>query len=148
MKKVFDVSSPGFLYTVLASLFTIGAISGIDWGQSPENLSGTIVTSLSEGGVWSIVGLLVSSVVFPAINAYKKGLKSLKEVFSSTLTWIALGNILLAALALTGFTLPEGTTEQVVGAIYAKDWNALITVLFTTIIPTIVRIIKEAKQNV
>lgn len=142
-KKTFDAGSPGFLYTIIASVLTIGAISGIQWGQSPEMLADNLVTTLSTGGVFALAGLIVSSVVFPAWNAYKKGLKTIKEVFSSTLTWIALGNILLAGLALTGFTLPEGTVDQIVAAAFSKDWNALISILFTTIIPTIVRFIKD-----
>ena len=67
---------------------------------------------------------------------------NLRTIFGSTLTWIALGNALMATVALTGFMLPDGTVEAIVGAVQTKDWIALGTIVVQTIIPTIVRFIK------
>ena len=143
--KTFDASSPGFLYTVLVGVLTIFTVSGVHFPTPAEQLAGDLVSTLSQGGIYALIGVLVSSVIFPIWNAAKFGLKSLKEIFSSVLTWIALGNILLAAVALTGFVLPDGTLEQVILAVQMKDWSALAGVLFTTIIPTLVRFIKDKK---
>lgn len=146
-KKVFDTSSPGFLYTIIVGFLTIFAVSGVHFPSSPELLAGDITTTLSKSGFYSIIGVIISSVAFPIYNAVKSGLKfSITTIFGSTLTWIALGNIALSLLALTGFVLPEGTLEQIIGAVQTKDWMSLIGVLVTTIIPTFVRWIKDKKK--
>ena len=143
-KKVFDASSPGFLYSLIVAILTIFAVSGVHFPTTAETLAGEITTTLSTGGIFSIIGIIVSSVVFPIYNAVKSGLKfNLKTIFGSTLTWIALGNIALSLLMLTGFALPDGTLEQIIGAVQSRDWIALGTLVVTTIIPTIVRWIKS-----
>lgn len=141
-KTVFNASSPGFLYTVIVSILAIFAASGVTIAN-PNDVAGEIVTSLSSGGVYAIIGVIASSVVFPIWNAVQKGSISFDGIFSSTLTWIAIGNIVFAAIALTGLVLPEGTVEGLVYAISAKDWNALISMVLTTILPTVVRFIKK-----
>lgn len=140
----FNVSSPGFLYTVIVAPLTIFAISGVHFPTSAEILAGDITTTLSTGGIFAIIGVIVSSVIFPIYNAFKSGLKfSVETIFRSTLTWVALGNIVASLLALTGLALPDGTIEQIVAAVQAKDWISLGSLLVTTIIPTIVRWIKS-----
>ncbi len=145
-KKQFDVTSPGFLYSLIVAVLTIFAISGIRFPTDAGTLAGEITTTLSSGGVFAIVGVLVSSVIFPVYNAIKSGLKfNLATIFGSTLTWIALGNIALSLLALYGFVLPAGTLEQIIAAIQVKDWIALGSLLVTTIVPTLVRWIKSRR---
>lgn len=143
----FDAKSPGFLYALIVSGLTVLAVSGVHFPSSAEQLAGEITTTLSTSGIYSIIGVVVASVIFPIYNAVKFGLKfTLHTIFSSTLTWISLGNIVLSLLALTGLMLPDGTVEQIIGAVQMKDWTALISLLFTSIIPTIVRWIKDKKQ--
>ena len=146
-KTVFDVSSPGFLYTVIVSALTILAATGVTFPANPADIAGEITTLLSTSGFFAIVGVIVASVLFPIWNAYKKGELSFAGVFGNTLTWIAIGNIGFALLALFGLNLPEGTVEQIVYGIQQKDWSALISLLVTTIIPTIVRFIKDKRQT-
>jgi len=142
--KVFDAASPGFLYSIIAGVLTIFAVSGVHFPDSAQILAGQITTTLSTGGIYAIIGVIISSVAFPIYNAVKSGLKfSLHTIFSSTLTWIALGNIVLSLLALTGLVLPAGTLEQIIGAVKAKDWIALGSLMVTSIIPTIIRWIKR-----
>lgn len=143
-KQVFNAASPGFLYTVIVAVLTIFAVSGVDFPSSAEQLAGDITTTLSTGGIYAIIGVILASIAFPIYNAVKSGLKfNLQTIFSSTLTWIALGNALMATIALTGFVLPQGTVEAIVGAVQTKDWIALGTIVVQTIIPTIVRFIKD-----
>ncbi len=142
-KQVFDVKSPGFLYTVIVSLLAIFAASGVEFPDKPAELANDITTVLSSGGWYALVGIIVSSVLSPLYNAYKKGALSLKGIFGSTLTYVALFNIAFSALALIGFSLPEGTAENLVYAIFAKDWSALASILFGTILPAVVRLIKD-----
>lgn len=147
-KQIFDASSPGFLYTIIVAVLTIFAVTGVQFPSPVEVLAGDIETTLSTSGIYAIIGVVVSSVIFPIYNAFKGGLKfSLSTLFSSTLTWVAIGNIVLALLALTGFVLPDGTLEYIIGYIQAKDWISLIGLLFTTIVPTLVRFIKDKRAT-
>lgn len=145
-KKVFNAASPGFLYTLIVSALTIFAASGVTFPDNPQDIAGHITTLLSTGGFFAIIGVIVSSVAFPIWNAYQKGNLSFNGIWRNTFTWIALGNLVFAAIALTGFVLPDGTVEQIVAAISAKDWTALISMFVTTIIPAIVRFIKQRNQ--
>jgi len=146
--KNFNPASPGFLYTIIVGVLTIFAISGVHFPSPVDQLAGEITTSLSAGGIYAIIGVVIASVIFPIYNAIKSGLKfSLQTIFSSTLTWIALGNIALSLLALTGFILPAGTVEQIVGAIQMKDWISLGSLMVTTIIPTFLRWLKDKKAT-
>lgn len=142
--KNFDASSSGFLYSLITAILTIFAASGVMFPGTPTDLSGSIVTSLSQGGIYSIIGVLVTSVAFPIYNFVKGGGKfSLSAIFSKVSTWIALGTAALAAIALTGFVLPDGTLESVVGAIQAKDWMSLISILALTVGNTLIRFLKD-----
>lgn len=145
-KKVFDAKSPGFLYAAIVAFLTIFAVSGVNFPTPAEILAGQITTTLSTGGLYAIIGVVISSVAFPIYNAVRSGLKfSLQTIFQSTLTWIALGNIVLSLLAITGLVLPDGTVEQIVMAVQTKDWISLISLLATSIVPTIIRWIKDRK---
>jgi hypothetical protein len=146
-KKIFDAGSPGFLYTVIVSVLTIFAASGVSFPDSPEQIAGQFTTLLSTGGFYAVLGVVATSVAFPLWNAYKKKQFNFQGIFSSTLTWVAIANIAFAGLALTGFTLPEGAVDALVAAVLAKDWGAIISMLFTTILPTVVRFIKDKKQT-
>lgn len=142
--KVFDRASPGFLYTIVAGILGIFAAFGVVFPITVTELGGQITTSLTTGGIYAVIGIIISSVIFPVWNRFKYG----GPIMASTLTWIALANIALSVIALTGFTLPAGTVEQVIGAVQAKDYFALISIVATTIIPAIVRFIKSRKPPV
>lgn len=146
-KKAFDPKSPGFLYTLVVGALTIFTVSGVHFPDSNDAIAGSVVSSLSTGGIYAIIGIIISSVAFPIYNAVKSGLKfNMTTIFGSTLTWVAIGNIILSLLALVGFVLPDGTVEQIVGAIAMKDWVSLGGLVFTTIVPTLVRWIKDRKN--
>ncbi len=146
-KKVFDAGSPGFIYTVIVSALTIFAAAGVTFPDSPADIAGEFTTLLSTGGFYAVLGVIATSIGFPLWNAYQKRQLTFNGIFSSTLTWVALANIAFGALALTGFTLPDGTVEALVNAVAQKDWGAIISMLFTTIIPTVVRFIKDKKSD-
>jgi hypothetical protein len=144
--KLFDIKSPGFLYSVIASALTIFAATGVHFPGTPESVSGEIVTSLSTSGIYGMILLLGTSIAFPIYNWFKSGGKfSLKAIFSKVSTWISLGVTAASGLALTGFVLPDGTVEQIAGLIVAKDWIGLGSILVLTIGNTIVRFIKDRK---
>lgn len=145
-QKFFEVSSPGFLYSVIVSALTIFAASGVTFPKVPSELGTELVNSYSTGGVYALIGVIVASVVFPIYNAISAGTFSLKGIFSRNLTWIALGNIAVSGLALTGFVLPDGTPEQIVGAVSAKDWMSVVSIVALTVGNTLLRLIKQKAQ--
>jgi hypothetical protein len=40
-------------------------------------------------------------------------------------------------------TFPEGTVESIVGAVAAKDWTSLVSILVTVVFTTVARFIKK-----
>jgi len=145
--KFFSVTSPGFLYSAIVAVLTIIAAGGVQLPADPATVGSDFVTSLSTGGIFSLVGVIVSSLVFPIYNFVKSGLKfSFGAIFSLNTTWIALGNAAAAGIALTGFVLPQGTVEQIVGAVGTKDWMGLISILALTVGNTLIRFIKERQR--
>lgn len=146
-QKFFNPASPGFIYAVVVAVLTIIAAAGIELPKDPASLGTDFVTSLSTGGIYALFGVIASSLVFPIYNFIKSGMKfSLRAVFSLNTTWIALGNAVAAGLVLTGFVLPEGTVEQIVGAVSVKDWMGLISTLALTVGNTLIRFIKERQR--
>ena len=145
-QKFFVVSSPGFLYSVIVSALAIFAGAGVAFPKVPIDLGAEIVNSFNTGGVYALIGVIVASVVFPIYNAISAGTFSLKGIFSRNLTWIALGNIAVSGLALTGFVLPDGTPEQIVGAVSAKDWMSVVSIVALTVGNTLLRLIKQKSQ--
>ena len=142
-QKFFDAGSPGFLYSIITAALTIFAASGVTFPKAPADLGTELVSSFSTGGIYALIGIIIASVAFPIYNAVKAGTFSRKGVFSRNLTWIALGNAVAAGIALTGFVLPAGTTEQIIGAISMKDWGGLISILGLTVVNTLIRFLKE-----
>lgn len=143
----FDTTSPGFHYSVVVFVLTVLAAWGVDLPQDPAALGHDIVNTFSTGGIYALIGLLVSSLIFPVYNAIRSGIKfSFKSIFSLNSTWIALLNAVASGLALTGFVLPEGTAEQLVYAASVKDWMALGSAFLLTVGNTLLRFIKENKR--
>lgn len=146
MKKVFDSKSPGFAYSIAAFVLTLLAIIGVQFTQPIGDLSSQLETSIHGGSYLALLGLIAGSVLFPIWNLIQKKQKiTLGTIFGSTANIIALVNALLGVIAVTGFVLPDGTVEQVIAAVKTKDWVALISLLITTIVPTIIRFIKSKK---
>lgn len=142
-QKFFDPKSPGFLYSIITAALTIFAASGVTFPKAAGDLSTEIVTSFSTGGVYALIGVIVASVIFPVYNAIQAKAFSFSGIFSRNLTWIAIGNAVIAGIALTGFVLPDGTAEQLVNAISLKDWGGVVSILGLTVVTTLIRFLKE-----
>lgn len=142
----FDAGSPGFLYSAIVAFLTIFAVSGVSFPKEVDVLGLEITTALSAGGIYAIIGVVLTSVAFPIYN-YVKGGGSFTwlGVFGKTSTWIALGNAAVAALTTVGFILPDGTVEQIIGAVQSQNWMGLISILALTVGNTLVRFIKDKK---
>ena len=140
----FKASSPGFINAVITTLLTLVAAAGINFNQDPATISDTLVNTFNTGGIYALFGVVLSNLILPIYNFIQSGLKfSLRAVFSLNTTWIALGNLAAAGLALTGFILPDGTAEQLVLAVSVKDWMALISAFALTVGNTLIRFLKQ-----
>lgn len=147
-QKFFDTGSSGFVYSLITTALTIFAASGVTFPKGAAELGADLTTSLSTGGVYALIGVMVASVIFPIYNAIAAKTFSFAGVFSRNLTWTAIGNLVAAAIALTGFVLPDGTAAEIVGAVSVKDWGGLISILGLTVVNTLLRFIKEKSPAV
>lgn len=148
-QKKFNAQSTPFLYSMIVAALTILAATGVDFKSAPEDLSGQITTLLSSGGFYAIIGVLITSIAFPIYNFFvaSKGKFDIVAVFSKVSTWVSLWNAAFAAIAVTGFTLPAGTGEQVIQAVFQKDWMSLISILALTVGNTLIRFLKDRKPQ-
>lgn len=147
MKK-FDIKSGGFIQSVIVAFLAIFAATGVTFPKDVNVLGMELVTSFSAGGIYAIIGILITAVIFPIYNFFSGGGKfSLPAIFSRVNTWLSIGYALAALIALTGFVLPDGSVDQIVYAIYSKDWGALIAFFATTIVPTFVRWLKARQAS-
>lgn len=143
----FDAASPGFLYSAIVAFLTLFAVSGVSFPKEADVLGLEITTALSAGGIYATIGVVLTSVAFPIYNYVKAGGSfTWLGVFGKTSTWIALGNAAVAALTTGGFLLPEGTVDQIIGAVQAQNWMGLISVLALTVGNTFIRWLKEKRE--
>jgi len=144
--KKFDAGSPGFLYSAIVAFLTIFAVSGVSFPKEVSVLGLEITTALSTGGIYAIIGVVLTSIAFPIYNYVKGGgTFTWLGIFGKTSTWIALGNAAVAALTTVGFILPDGTVEQIIGAVQSQNWMGLISILALTVGSTLIRWLKDKK---
>lgn len=145
----FDPKSPGFIASVTYVILAALAATGVEFPQDAQTLAGDFETTLNTGGILAVTGLLVSSIVFPVWNFKKRGGKiSGKSIISNTTFWVSAVTALLASAVLFGFTVPDGTADQIVAAVYAKDWGVLISVLGLNVINPLVRFLKDQQAAI
>ena len=143
-KQKFDAKSPGFIASITYVILAALAATGVEFPTDAQTLSGDFETTLNTGGIFAVTGLLISSIVFPVWNFTKRGGRITgKKIISNTTFWVSLVTALLASAVLWGFTVPDGTAEQIVAAVYAKDWGVLLSVIGVNIINPLVRYLKE-----
>jgi uncharacterized membrane protein len=147
-KQKFDTTSPGWYYSLFVLAFTALGLLGIELPENPAEMAGKVTTTLSDGGIFAVVGVLVSSIIFPVWNFRKKGNKfNFKALAGSTLFWIALTSAVLSLTVLIGFTVPDGTAEQIILAVNAKDWGGLLSVLALNIVNPLMRYLKDKQEQ-
>jgi succinate-acetate transporter protein len=147
-KQKFDKTSPGWYYSLFVLAFTALGLLGIELPEDPAAMADKVTTTLSDGGIFAVVGILVSSIIFPVWNFKKKGNKfNVKALTSSTLFWVALTSAALSLTVLIGFTVPDGTAEQIILAVNAKDWGGLLSVLALNIVNPLMRYLKDRQPD-
>jgi cytochrome bd-type quinol oxidase subunit 2 len=147
-KQKFDAKSPGFIASVTYVLLAALAATGVEFPSDPQSVAGDFETTLNSGGIFAVVGLLVSSIVFPTWNFIKKGGKiSGKVILSNNTFWISVATAALSVALLFGFTVPDGTAEQVVAAVYAKDWGVIFTMIVIPLFNTLIKYFKHKQEQ-
>ena len=146
-KTKFDPKSPGFIASITYAILAAFAATGIEFPKDPAQIAGDFETTMSSGGIFAITGMLISAIIFPIWNFIKKGGRiNAKLILSNTTFWVSLVTAILGFAALYGFTVPDGTAEQIVSALYAKDWGVLLSVLAINILNPLIRFLKEVKN--
>lgn len=146
-KTPFNWRSPHFWLGLLSLLFGAGAVAGISFPSNPGELAGHIVTTISQNGFYSVLGLLAVSVVGPIVVFIQNGGPKItwSQFFGSTALWIYVGGFVASILIVIGIEIPAETPEQIVAAIYAKDWATLGSVVLANVLNPLIRWIKARR---
>lgn len=146
--QAFSASNPNFWARLV--IFVLGLLTalGIDFPQSPETLGTEITTTISSSGFYAVLGLMAVSVIMPIYNFIRSKPKlSAAAFFGSPNTWIYIGSFVGGLLVLIGINIPDGTAEAIVGAAYAKDWSALISIMAANILDPFIRWLRDKRTK-
>lgn len=147
-KKNFSAANPNFWARLLIFGFSVLALIGIKFPDTPASMADQITTSLSTSGFIAVLGVLAISIVMPLYNFIKTKPKiNLLALIGSSNFWIYLASFVFGIAVLYGINIPDGTAEQIVGAIYAKDWSALFTIAAANIIDPFVRWLRDKREK-
>ena len=147
-KKNFTASNLNFVARLAIFNLSVLAMIGVNFPDSPEAIAGQISTSLSSGGVTAVILIVAVSVIMPIYNLIRTKPKiTLASVIGNPNFAIYAGTFAFGMLILLGINIPEGTAEELVGAIYAKDWSALISIASANVLDPIVRYFLDKKNN-
>ncbi len=147
-QKAFSLSSKNLWFQVALLLLAIGAGLGINFPSSPEAIAGDIVNTFSNSGIYAVVGILVVSVIGPIYNFVKSKPKlSLKAFLADANNWVYIVGFISAGAVLIGINIPAGTAEQLVVAVFARDWAAVASVAVGSVVVPLVRFFIDRAAN-
>lgn len=145
--KNFSASNLNFWARLLIFFLSVLALIGIKFPENAEVLATKITTALSGPGFVAVIGILVVSVIMPIINFIRTKPKlTPAAIFGSANFWIYLLSFVFGIAILFGIQIPDGTAEQVIGAVYQKDWSGLLTIAIVNIVDPFVRWFRD-KRN-
>lgn len=146
-KKNFDATNLNFWARLVIFVLGLLATLGVKFPADPVSLGTDIVTTLTTGGWYAVLGLMAISVIMPIYNFIRSKPKlSLAAFLGSPNTWLYLATFLVGVTIVLGIKVPEGTGEAIVGAIYAKDWSGLISIMAMNILDPFIRWLRD-KRN-
>lgn len=145
-KPVFSWSSSNLWVNLVTFVLAGFALAGVELPENPNSLSTEIVTLVKGGGYIAVIGIIILNVANPLYHAVIKSAFNLKAMLGSPNFWVNLGSLAASAVAAFGLAFPDGTIEQIVGAIYAKDYSALIFLLIANIGNPLIRWFREKKK--
>jgi len=146
--KHFDAGNLNFWARLLIFGFSVLALIGIKFPDTPTDMAVDITTSLSTSGFIAVVGILAISVIMPIYNFVRTKPKiNFMAILASPNFWIYLGSFVFGIAVLYGINIPDGTAEQIVGAIYAKDWTGLFSIAVANIVDPLVRWFRDRRTE-
>lgn len=144
----FSASNLNFWARLLIFAFSILSLIGIKFPDNPTDMAVDITTSLTTTGFIGVVGILAISVIMPIYNFVRSKPKiNFLALLGSPNFWIYFGTFVFGIAVLFGINIPDGTAEQVVAAIYAKDWTALFSIAVANIVDPIVRWFRDRRAK-
>lgn len=144
--QAFNASNLNFWARLLIFFFSVLALIGIKFPDTAEAMATSITTSLSGTGFVAVIGILVVSVIMPIYNFIKTKPKlTAAAIFGSPNFWIYVLSFAFGIAVLYGIKIPEGTAEQVIAAIYQKDWSGLFTIAVVNIFDPIIRWFRDKR---
>ena len=152
-KKNFDSKNPNFVARVSIFALSVLALVGVKFPDDPGAIAEQLSNTLSGGGYFAVVSVLGISVIMPLINFVRSKPKlSFKAVaanlFGSPNFWVYLLTFALGFVVLFGVDImPEQTSEDVVGAVYAKDWTNLLIICVTNIVDPVIRYFRDKRDQ-
>lgn len=147
-KKVFDAGSPGFIASIITAILTITGLAGIEYPQLPADIADQLVSTFNESGVYAVVGILIVNIVAPIWNFIRKKEKlNWKNVFGSVTTWLSLAGVAISGFLLFNLQIPTDAPGQIAGAITARNWSLLGSLLVVTLIIPVIRWIRDRKNQ-
>jgi uncharacterized membrane protein len=116
----------------------------------PNTTSTQLIDSIQSKN-WAFLGMLIfntGAVAFHWIKTWQNDKPNFGAFLRSNNWWLSFANIAASLLLLVGVNLPPETSDQIVGAIFQKDWWALATLAFTNLLLPIIRRFVEQRNFV
>ena len=146
--SAFDPKSTGFIASILTAIFTITGLAGIEYPQAPNVISDDLINTFSTTGIYGILGILAVSVIAPIYNFLRKKIPlTWGNVFSSTVTWVSLGGIVVSGLLFVKLEIPQTAPAEITAAVYAKNWTLLGSLLVGSVLIPFIRWLKSRKAT-
>lgn len=140
MAKQFSASSRNLWLQVVLFALAIMAGLGIQLPSSPEAIAGDIVNTFTNSGIYAVVGILVVSVIGPVYNFIKsKPRLSFAAFIADPNNWVYFVSFLASLAVIAGIAIPPGTAENLVSAVFARDWAAVASVAVGSVVVPLVR---------
>lgn len=146
MKAVFSTTSSNFWVNILTFVLATIALAGVELPATPDALASNISNTLSTSGWVALIGVIILNVGNPLYHAFMRKTFNLKAILGSSNFWINVASLGFALAVMGGVMIPDGTAEEIVGAIYGRDWTALAIILFTNVINPLVRFFRDKAQ--
>lgn len=150
--KNFDSKNPNFAARLIIFALSILAMIGVKFPEASDVIADNITNSLSGGGYFALIAVLGISVVMPIVNFIRsKPNLNFKAIvltlIGSPNFWIYFGNFIFGLVILLGINIPGGTAEEIVGAVYAKDWTGLLLIAVANIFDPLIRYFRDKKNE-
>lgn len=146
MKAVFSTTSSNFWVNILTFILATVALAGVELPTTPDALATDISNTLSTSGWIALLGVIILNVVNPLYHAFARKTFNVKAILGSPNFWVNVASLVFALAVMGGVMIPTGTAEEIVGAIYGRDWTALAIILFTNVINPVVRFFRDRAQ--